>query len=244
MNVEPPVYIQDKGSYTFFITDGVPYVVTIPWPSVDAPLDAYVQMGTTLFQSQLADFAEDFLKKTLDYFTTPLSQDSFLEELQHTWTDPYGLLRAARPPDSTSVQLQWVPVQVYLGLTTYELVWALHEQDPGYQEPSGGTVSREPEVVPREPSPTPASIEPSLQPVDLSEIPCVEDTPEQGEAESLSMLRARDRRLIRETRLQAELLQLRATRLTQRYLEKYVNATANAPIPDSDSVLSFPSDTE
>jgi len=275
MNVEPPVYIEDKGSYSFFLTDSPSFLLTIPWPSVDAPLESYVQTDTNLFQSQLVELAKHFLEKTSEYFTNPLLLQGFLDGLHHTWTDPYGLLREARDSSSTMVQVQWTPIQLFLGIDSYQLIWALYRLDPGEepvpevleeqqqeeeeeeeqeegQEEQGGVPEEEyyseqaeeyedqeeEEEHPLSDS-TPASFEPSLEQVDLSELPCM-DAVLEDTSNAPSVIRARDRRLIRETRLRADLLQLRAERLAQRYLEKY----ATAQETDTESALSFSSDSD
>jgi hypothetical protein len=190
-------------------------------------------MDTILFHTQLAEIVNDFLDKSSDYFTTPISVSSFLEGLQHKWTDPYGVLREKGELLSGQIEVQWIPLQASIGIDFYEIVWALHGLDPGTQEPEP-----EPEIQ-QTIHTTPATTESSLlEPIDLSSIPYIDTTTEEGDLPSV--LRARDRRLIRETRLQAELLYLRSKRLAQRYFNKY--ATTN--IPDTESNLSFSSDGE
>ena len=252
MNVAPPVYIDDTSSYSFFLTDAPSLRYSLSWPPLDAPLEFYVQTDTNLFQSNLAELAKDFLEKTSDYFTTPLSLQSFTKELQHRWIDPYGLLREPRDPLCCSVQVQWTPIQLFLGVESYTIVWALHGLDPGEdivmqvpeQRPSQMPEQRPSQMPEQGPSQMPSipvpettpATESDLEPFDLSELSYIE-----GELSGpSSTLRARDRRIIRETRLRAEMLQLRAERLAQRYLEKYATAEES----DTESVLSFPSDTE
>ena len=245
MNVDPPIYIEDGGLYRFFLTDGPFLQYTIPCPIASTSLDSYVQMDTILFRTQLAEVVDDFLDKSSDYFTTPISVSTFLDGLQHKWTDPYGILQDRKEESlSEQVDVQWTPVQASIGIEFYEIVWALHGLDPGTQqseEQPEEQSERQSEEQSNEQATytTPATTESSLlEPVDLSSLPCIDTTME--ESDLPSVLRARDRRLIRETRLQAELLYLRSKRLAQRYLNKY--ATTN--VPDTESNLSFSSDGE
>jgi len=239
-------------------------------PNPPIRLESFVQTDTILFQSLLNEFIEDFLQKSSDYFTTGLSVSSFSENLNHTWTDPHGLLR----DDLASLgnlEVQWYPTQVYIGLESYDIVWALNLLNPGLPLVPEEAVPEEvvpEEVVPEEAVPeeappdapppsdssfveeappptlacdTPATVHPvesGLDLIDLSDIPYIDNEPLDNEQSPIH--RARERRLIRETRLRAELTHLRAERLAQRYLEKYApNHEA-----DNESVLSFPSDTE
>ena len=259
MNVEDPIYIEDTESYTFFITNAPVYALHISNTAAKAPLDSIVNIHTDEFRQCLFRFVEEFLQKTSEHFPSSLSAASFLEDIVHEWTDPYEQLQGHSA-------IYYTPIQIVLNTSGYKIVWAFQSKDPGYpgnqqhslqlgdvcssfEEPPSTPAESEshfnapvhfvPPIhyLPVAPASAPATID-EIESIDISSIPCSEDAiPLNPE---LSHLRARERRLIRETRLRAEMTRLRAETLAQRYLKKYGNTHA----ADAESVLSFSSDSE
>jgi hypothetical protein len=261
MDVEDPIYIDDTESYTFFITNGPLYTSNV---TDSSSIDSIINTNTDEFCQSLFSFVEKFLQKTSEHFPSSLSAASFMEDILHEWTDPYDQLQA-------NESVSYTPVQVVLNTDGYKIVWAFQSKDPGspqhslhledifsniehqYSTPaeSAPEESREIEVPPA-PAPAPAAqetreVEPpapatihEIESIDISEIPCSEDMVSPDSELSHARARARERRLIRETRLRAEMTRLRAETLAQRYLKKYENTLSK----DTESVLSFSSDSE
>jgi hypothetical protein len=260
MNVESPVYVSDTSSYIFFITNGPVYSYKVNGvPSSECLIDSIGSTDTDTFSIYINDFLTEFLQSIIEHFETTPSHENFLENLTNRWTDPFHRF-SDYVSNPLSDLVSWVPIQVILGIEGYTIVWAFHITDPGspgdtddevslnetrahspFEEPSTPAEPQESSVITPADTVIPRDEVEEFAQFDLSAIPYSGEESISTETQNADavLLRARERRLIRETRLRAEMIQLRAERLAQRYLNKYGGLSQN----DTESVLSFSSDS-
>lgn len=172
-------------------------------------------------QATLVSFSKQFLTEASKFFSKPLTEQVFLQRLQHVWrTELIDVI-----PSKKIAKAKWIPAELYFYASRYELHWSLREVDyipettipPGFLDREG--ILGE-EVLAMEDG----GEESSAHGVILGEMGALD-----SEAIPLSSRftreelaqRAKERKKIRQARLRVALAQLKAERLAERYFRKY-----------------------
>jgi hypothetical protein len=206
--------------------------------------------------TDLSGFLLEFIEKASNFFMTPLTWETLVASLEHTWK---GWLEhvAARSPAAS--QLTWIPTELRISSDEHRIIWKIQSIDsPPVRIPPGFGIPppiRTVTVVPPDQGASGSQMgielleaadeipfeDEGIEGADADAVASSSRRSPEGEAEGQAATRATARRRLREARLRAELSRLKAERMARHYKEKY-GLARDSGASGSDSSLS--SDSE
>lgn len=224
LEISPPLWNRN--------TKNASYIFTIMKNSILAESVAFVCSAedniqfpppdSTQLHNKVEEFVENFLTKTIQYFTTPLRKDLFLNRLRHEYVNTLFNLK----DDNWYINI-WTVVSIEIKNKEYIFHWETKELKPSTPLiPADFCNNSTPDVVLTQMNKTEDSNLRTVTILNTIESPLVQigDLPLsdfQDSSQEKFVNQKEDKQRVREARLKVTLARLKAEREVQKYYSRY-----------------------
>lgn len=226
--LEAPVKISDQ-SYTVQIN--TQHTIEIAYPSRESGAHTTPPDTAEPFQQFFQALAPVYEAYSKRWFHTPMPPMGFLRRLSHMWLFDSHRPYSGPVPDENQpailVRQVWRPDKLQILPRVIQLHWTLVRASYEVEQPSGFSGGGEGATA-------------YADPISTDAIPMVLNETAPAANLSMSSLRARALRKVREARMRAAAAKWRADTLIARYYDKY----GTTELMDGDSILSSDEDGE